>query len=308
MKHRLRRKFLYILLLFVDRIVLLLPVNFSLILGKFGGFLAYLFLPKYSRLAKENLRMAFKDEKSHHQLNKIARNAFVNLGMSAAEVLSMPKIKRQLDKKMYAVGFEKIDKALSKGKGAIILGAHFGNWEILPAYFTAKGYPLSVIVRRVYYEKYDEWVKLLRDSTGVNVIFRDESPRKVLEVLKNNEILGILPDQDIDSIEGVFVRFFNKPTYTAIAPVSLAMRMGSPILPCFIMRKGTRHKIVVEDPISLRISGNKQEDILKNTQLWSNVVESYIRKYPEQWIWIHERWKTQPDMVNNSSAITSKTR
>jgi len=294
MKCRFRRKILYILLLFIDRIILLLPVYFSLIIGKFGGFLAYLFLPKYSKLAKENLKMAFKDEKSRHQINEIARNVFANLGMSAAEVLSMPKIKRQLDKKMYGVGFEKIDKALSKGKGAIILSAHFGNWELMPMYFVAKGYPLSVIARRIYYEKYDEWVKLLRDSTGVNVIFRDESPRKVLEVLKNNEILGILPDQDIDSIEGVFVRFFNKPAYTAIAPVSLAMRMGSPIFPCFIMREGARHKIVVEDPVSLRFSENKQEDIVKNTQLWSNVVESYIRKYPEQWVWMHRRWKTKP--------------
>ncbi|UCH12654.1 MAG: lysophospholipid acyltransferase family protein [Candidatus Omnitrophota bacterium] len=294
MKHRLRRKFLYILLLFINKIILLLPLNFSLVIGKLGGFLAYLFLPKYSKLAKDNLRMAYKDEKLHHQLNKITRNVFANLGMSAAEVLSMPKIKRQLDKKMYGVGFEKIDKALSKGKGVIMIGAHFGNWEILPAYFTAKGYPLSVIARRVYYEKYDELVKLLRDSTGVNIIFRDESPRRVLEVLKNNGLLGIMPDQDIDSIEGVFVRFFNKPAYTAIAPVSLAMRMGSPMLPCFIMRDGARHKIVVEDPLNLIISGNKQEDIVKNTQLWSNVVESYIRKYPEQWVWMHRRWKTKP--------------
>jgi len=293
-KRRLRRNILYILLLFIDRIILLLPVYFSLIIGKFGGFLAYLFLPKYSKLAKENLKMAFKDEKSRHQINEIARNVFANLGMSIAEVLSMPKMKRQLDKKIYCVGFEKIDKALSKGKGVIILCAHFGNWELLSAYFTAKGYHLNVIARHVYYEKYDEWVRLLRDSTGVNVIFRDESPRKVLDVLKNNELLGIMPDQDIDSIEGVFVRFFNKPAYTPIAPVSLAMRMGSPMLPCFIMRKGTRHKIAVEDPVCLRISGNKQEDIVKNTQLWSNVVESYIRKYPEQWVWMHRRWKTKP--------------
>lgn len=296
MKQRFKRRVLYILLLLINKIILLLPLDVSLLIGKFSGFLAYLFLPRYSKVARENLKITFKNEKSIKQINKIARDVFLNLGISAAEVLSMPKIKRQIDKKIYAVGFEKIDKALSNGKGAIMLCSHFGNWELLPAYFVAKGYPSNVIARRIYYEKYDEWVRILRNNTGVNVIFRDESPRKIVEALKNNELLGILPDQDIDSIEGIFVNFFNRPAYTPIAPVALAMKMECPILPCFIIReKDNRHKIVIEDPLELKAGNSKQQDLAENTQLWSNMIESYIRKYPQQWVWMHSRWKTKPE-------------
>ncbi len=294
MKYRFRRKILYILLLLLHKIILLLPLRLAIAVGKFSGFLAYLFLPRYPRITKENLRKAFNNEKSIQQINKIAVNVFCNLGMSIAEVLSMPKIKRQLDKRIYGVGFEKLDNALSKGKGVIIISAHLGNWELLPLYYAAKDYPANVMARRIYYEKYDEWVKVLRENTGANIIFRDESPRKVLEVLKNNETLGIMPDQDIDSVDGVFVNFFNRPAYTPSAPVALAIKMGCPILPCFIIRENGRHKIVVEDPVDLVITDNKQEDIIKNTQTWSAIVESYIRRYPEQWVWMHRRWKTKP--------------
>jgi Kdo2-lipid IVA lauroyltransferase/acyltransferase len=294
MKHRIRRQILYILLLILDKIVLLLPIGVSLAIGRFLGFIAYLFLPKYTRITKENLKAAFKDEKSQQQINRIALDVFKNLGMNAAEVLSMPKISKQIDKKVCAVGFEKIDRALSKGKGAIILSAHFGNWELLPAYFVAKGYPSNVVARHVYFEKYDEWVALLRKSTGVNIIFRDESPRKIVEVLKSNELLGIMPDQDIDSIEGIFVNFFGRPAYTPIAPVALSMKMDCPILPCFIIRENAKHKIVIEDPVKLQITDNKDEDLVKNTQTWSNIIESYIRRYPEHWVWVHRRWKTRP--------------
>lgn len=301
MKHRLRRKFLYILLLLLDKFILLLPLNLAIIIGRLGGALAYLFLPRYSKITKENLKYAFNGVKSVHQINKIAVKVFCNLGMSAAEILSIPKKKRELNKKIHGIGFEKLDKAFTKGKGVIILGAHLGNWELLPVYLVANGYYTNTIARRIYYEKYDEWVRLLRNSTGVNVIFRDESARKILEVLKNNELLGIMPDQDIDSVEGVFVNFFGRPAYTPIAPVALAMKMGCPILPCFIIRENGGHKIIIEDPINLRITDNKQEDIVKNTQAWSAIVESYIRRYPEQWVWMHRRWKTKPPEGKRSS-------
>ena len=213
--------------------------------------------------------------------------------MNAAEVLSIPKKKDELIRRIDPYGFEKIDRALDGGKGAILVSAHFGNWELQPVYYCSRGYTVSVIARRIYYEKYDEWVRVLRESTGVNIIFRDESPKKVISVLKNNNLLGVLPDQDIDSIEGVFVDFFGKTAYTPSAPVVLAMKMGSPILPCFIVRNKNRHKAIVGDPIKMEITGNKEEDIRKNTQLWTSAVESYIRKYPEQWVWMHKRWKTK---------------
>ncbi len=294
MKRKLIRQHLYILLVLINKIIILLPLTAALGVGKFFGFLAYLILPKYSKIAKENLTRAFGSEKTPQEINKIALNVFCNLGMSAAEILSMPKIKRRSDKIIYSAGFEKIDNALKQKKGAIVVSAHFGNWELLPIYFMSRGYPSNFIARRLYYEKYDEWVKLMREHAGANVIYREESPRKIIEVLKKNELLGIMPDQDIDSIDGVFVNFFNRPAYTPSAPAAIAMKMGCPILPCFIVREGPlRHKIIIEDPVPLVNTGNQDEDVKTNTQRWSSVVESYIRKYPEQWVWMHKRWKTK---------------
>src|SRR3990167_683070 len=116
MKHRFRRRFLYILFLFIAKAILLCPLNIGLALGKFLGFLAYLLLPQFSNVAKENLRNAFNKEKSAQQINKIAKDTFCNLGICAIEALNMPKIKRRLDKKIYAVGLERVNKALGQGK------------------------------------------------------------------------------------------------------------------------------------------------------------------------------------------------
>ncbi|MFH0731993.1 MAG: lysophospholipid acyltransferase family protein [Candidatus Omnitrophota bacterium] len=284
----------------MHKLVLLMPLELALITGKLMGRLAYLFLPVYSRRAKEHLKAAFEKERSVTQINKIAKHVFQNLGMSIAEIFCLRRMKRRLAKRIYGQGFEKIDAALKNGKGAIILSAHFGNWELLPLYFIPNGYPSNVIARRVYYEKYDVWMELLRKNTGVNVIYRDESPRKILDVLKKNELLGIMPDQDIDSVEGVFVNFFGKPTYTPTAPVALAMKVGCPMLPCFIIREGKRHRIVVEDAVDIQVTDNKENDIAQNTQRWTTLLESYIRRYPEQWVWLHKRWKTRPEKIVDS--------
>ena len=295
MKRKLIRQYLYILLVLISKIIILLPLPVALGVGRLFGALAYLLLPKYSKIAKENLEYAFGSEKSLQEINEIAFNVFCNLGMNAVEALSIPKIKRHPDKTIYSAGFEKIDEALKQQKGVIILSAHFGNWELLPVYFVSKGYSSNIIARRLYYEKYDKWVRLMREHTGAKVIYREESPRKIIEVLKKNELLGIMPDQDIDSLDGVFVNFFNRPAYTPNAPAAIAMKMGCPMLPCFIVREGPlRHKIIIGDPVPLVNTGNQAEDIIANTQKWSSVVEAYIRKYPEQWVWIHKRWKTRP--------------
>ena len=106
-------------------------------------------------------------------------------------------------------------------------------------------------------------------------------------------MVGILPDQDIDSVEGVFINFFNRRAYTPAGPVLLSMVSGAPIIPIFCVRQNGKHKFIVEEPIQLEITGDKEKDILVNTQKWSDVTERYIRQYPEQWVWMHRRWKTQ---------------
>ena len=127
----------------------------------------------------------------------------------------------------------------------------------------------------------------------VNVIYRDESPRKILKVLKENRIVGIVADQDVESVEGVFVDFFGHPAYTPAGPAALARASGASLIPVLIMRENGKHSLVVEKPIELADTGDKEKDLVENTRRWSSVIESYIRKYPEQWVWLHRRWKTK---------------
>jgi KDO2-lipid IV(A) lauroyltransferase len=243
-----------------------------------------------------NLRFAFGKEKSEKELHRIAREVFANLGRNVVELINFPKItEANIDSLVQEKGLHHINKGLRRQKGIVILASHFGNWELLAAYLTLKGYRGPVIARRIYFDKYDQALRRLRASKNVEVIYRDESPKKILKVLKSGGMVGVLADQDVDSVEGVFVDFFGKLAYTPVAPASLALATEAAILPCFLIREGSKRTFVVEKPVELEITGNKERDIATNTQKWSHVLESYIRKYPSQWVWMHKRWKTRPD-------------
>ena len=277
----------------MDKFFLLLPYGIAVKLGGICGKMVYMFLGRYRNLTLKHLRIAFNGSMTQEQIAKTAESVFMNLGMGLAEILSLPKIKKKLHRIIDIEGIEKIDKALSKDSGVIALSAHFGNWELISMYFASKGYPSNLVGRPIYYEKFNEWVTFLRNNMGVKVVYRTDSPRKLIKLLKEGQLLGIVADQDIDSVDGVFIDFFGKKAYTPSAPVKLARSVGVPIIPMFIVRNGLRHKIYVEDPIF--IDNTSDDDwVAAYTQKWSNVVESYIKRYPDQWVWMHKRWKTKP--------------
>ena len=294
MKYKYRRYYLYYLGRVAAFLVYLLPIRVASAIAAFLGRCAFYILPEYRNIAIDNLTHAFGSDKTPAQIRDIAIKVFENLGRNAAELINFPKInKENIDRFINIEGIDIVDGSFAKGKGTIILGAHFGNWEFLGLTLRVKGYPGSAVVKKIYFYKYDNWLNYLRREQDINVIYRDESPRKMLKILKDNKILGIVSDQDIDSVEGVFVNFFGRPTYTPVGPVVLARATGASIVPTFVIRERRRHRFVIEKPIELIDTGNKEADIVTNTQAWSNVMESYIRRYPEQWAWVHRRWKTK---------------
>lgn len=293
MKFKLRRYYLYYLARSAIFLIYLLPRRAGLAIFEKLGYLAYSILPKYRRIAQENLRTAFRDEKPEREIREIARQVFGNLGKNAFELIQFPKInKDNIDKIVETKNTGIIDTARKKGKGVIILASHFGNWELLAATLKLKDYPGYVIGRRIYFKKFDDYLNHLRKLHNVDIIYRDESPRKFLKILKENSMIGILADQDVDSVEGVFVNFFGRDTYTPVGPAALARATGASIIPVFMIRKNGRHELQVEPPVELIDTGDKEKDMVTNTQRWTNVLESYIRKYPDQWVWVHRRWKT----------------
>ena len=294
MKLKFRRYYLYYLGRCLAFIIYLLPLRAGLIIAAFLGRVVFGLVPKYRDLAISNLKLAFPD-KDGLEIKRIAVRVFENIGKIGVELINFPKInKSNLDRFVTVENIGVFDQAMKKGKGLIVLTAHFGNWELLAMTIRLKGYPGAAVGRKLYFHKFDRFLNQLRKSGLVNVIDRTESPRRFLKVLRANEVLGMLADQDVDSVEGVFVNFFGRSAYTPIGPAVLASVSGAQLVPVFIVREGFKHRFIVEEPIELTDTGNKEADILANTQKWSNVVEAYIRKYPDQWVWMHRRWKTRP--------------
>ena len=227
---------------------------------------------------------------------QLVRRSFQNIGKNLMEFMQMPRMSSEaLHQLVTFEGREHIDKALAQGRGAIILTAHFGNWELLGARIIADGYIIRGITRQLRSKRLDAIVSSYREKVGWRGIDRDRSVREVLRCLKRNELIAILADVDTRT-RGIFVDFFGRPAYTPYGPVALALKTGAAILPTFIVRQpDDSHRAVVEAPLPLQQSGDKEQDLLVNTQRFTKVIESYIRRYPEQWIWMHERWKTKPE-------------
>ncbi|MBP7055933.1 MAG: lysophospholipid acyltransferase family protein [Candidatus Omnitrophica bacterium] len=299
MKFKLRRYYLYYLGRSAAFLFALLPFRLGVLLGSLIGRAAFYLLPYYRRLAIENLNYVFGGEKSESEVKIIARRVFENLGRNAAELINFPKVNASnVDRFVSSSNMEAIDGSFKNGKGTVVVTAHLGNWEITGAYLRLKNYPGVAIGKRIYFDKYDKFLNRLRKSQDVNIVYRDSSPKILLKLLRENKIVGVVADQDVDSVEGVFVDFFGKTAYTPVGPAALAMITGASLIPVFAVREGLRHRFIVEDPIKLANTGDRKADLVTNTQKWSLVVESYIRKYPEQWVWIHRRWKTRKDQTS----------
>ncbi|MCK4463755.1 MAG: hypothetical protein KAU58_05530, partial [Candidatus Omnitrophica bacterium] len=241
MRIKTRRYYIYYVARVCIFLIYLLPIRFASKLADLLGKLGYDVLEKAKREALGNLRAAFKD-KSDKEIRKIAKGAFSNVARSIAEYINISKInKKNIDSWVRPHGLEKVDKALALGKGAIVLTAHLGNWEFVGAYLRARGYEGAVIARRIYFYKYNDYLISLRSIHDVTTLYRDRSPKEALRLLRENKILGMLADQDIDSIDGIFVNFFGRQTYTPTAPVKIAMVNGTPMIPCYMIRKKDKY-------------------------------------------------------------------
>lgn len=264
------------------------------------GSVAYRFASEQREIAKKHVSLSLElnDETS---AKRLVRRCFQNLGKNLTEFIRLPRTSRE--KKRKIVTFEgkvHIDNALAQGKGAIILTGHFGNWELLAASLVEQVAPVTPIARRLRSQRLDALVRGWREAAGYSTIDRDNAPRDILRCLKRNELIGILADVDT-SVDGVFVDFFGHSAYTPYSPVSIALKTGAAILPTFIVRQpDDSHRVIVEPPLDLKRTGDRDQDFLINTQMFTEIIESYVRRYPEQWIWMHERWKRQPGDVIDS--------
>jgi len=299
-KRKIRYFFLYYILKVTLAVAKYIPEIFMYKFCELAG-LAFFYISKNTRQTViDNLNKAFGEKPDNIQL---ARDVFLNTARNAAEMAMWKKYDRKKLLEMVSVeGLEHIDKALKKGRGAIMLSAHCGNWELVPASFAAHDITGTVIGRKMKDERIDRLIKQMRESKGYKIIDRDSSMRELLRVLKNNGLIGILADQDIKSIKGVFVNFFGHPAYTPVAPVVIALASKCAVLPTFIARDKNnkyKHKMIIHPELEFCLDKKDQDTIIRNTQLWSDCVENHIRQYPGQWVWFHKRWKTTPEQIKH---------
>jgi len=283
---------------FCSLIVRFLPQRLLYGVAKNFAALGYLFARKHKRIALESLTIAFGQEKTPQQIRQITKDCFTFLAKAGMEIMFLMNRPLLLRRCVELVGKENLDTALAEGKGVILVSAHFGNFPLMLAKLSLDGYKVCGIMRFMRDERAERMFCATRKRVGIKTIYsqpRKECVENSIRTLRNNELLFIPIDQNFGS-GGVFVDFFGRKAATAIGPVVLAQRTKATVIPCFIIRqKDDTHKIIFEPPLILEEGETNAETININIQRLTNIIESYIRRYPAEWGWIHRRWKSKPN-------------
>lgn len=268
--------------------------------GSALGRLFYVSLHRYRRVARRNLRRTFgaigpgASAWSDEEIERMVRLSFRHCGQTLAEFMAMPyRSSAEIERRVELRGAHHLDAALARGRGAILVTAHYGNWELMAARIVGAGYPLSVIARDVDDPATNALINWIRRGCGYEVISRRRATRPALECLRRNELLGILLDQNTVSGE-VYVDFFGRPAATAPGPAILALRTGAPLIPLFARRQEDgSHVVQLQPPLDWVATGDRDQDVVRITAQLTQAIERQIRAEPAQWFWIHNRWKKQ---------------
>lgn len=266
------------------------------VLGRWGDFLGricYRSMPRYRRVALANLRRAFGAVWDDEQIVSTARATFCHVGRNLVEFLWMPG--RDMSKLVTSSGLHYLNDALAGGRGVILFSAHFGNWEIMPSFLTGAGFQLHTVFRESEHNALNRLIVRMREQSGQQLLPRQHSVRAALGALKRNEIFAVLLDQNT-IVGGVFVPFFGIPASTAAGPATIAARTGAPMVPIFSSRQPDgSHHVEVLPPLLPDPASDTDSEVLRLTAAATALIESQILGRPEQWLWIHNRWKLRPD-------------
>ena len=273
-----------------------LPKGCAMHIGRGIGILCYHLVKKRRQIASDNLQLAFGDQFTAAQRAEICRASFINVGKTCVEFLRFRKLTPEnIWNEVTVEGSENLRTALACGKGAIVFLAHFGNWELLSlVYGTLIPNRAKAIAFPLKNELLNTYIWRHREQMSLRLIPRKQAVRETLRALKNNEAVGFFADQNAGP-EGVFVDFLGKQASAARGPAVLALKTGAPLLFSLDIRQpDDRHHVYISAPIQTEPSDDFEQDVERYTTRMLEQLETYIHKYPEQWLWLHNRWKTQP--------------
>jgi len=275
----------------------LLPRPLARAVGIALGLTVFRLHRRLREVGMRNLALAFPQMPAEER-RRIVRGEYISLGRQLAEVCLFPRYTcaNVTDVVVYD-GLENYQKAFARGKGVLFLTGHLGGWELSAFAHSLQGHPLWIVMRPLDNPYIDRLVQSYRTMHGNKTVSKDDFIRGLLAAMRAGEVVGILMDTNMTPPQGVFVNFFGVPAYTASGLARIALRTDAAVVPTFTTWQKDIGKYTLRfDPaLELIRTGDNEADIVANTALFTSVIESFIRRYPDQWLWLHRRWKTRPE-------------
>ncbi|HZR30540.1 MAG TPA: lysophospholipid acyltransferase family protein [Terriglobales bacterium] len=293
MRHRLEYAPVWLLV----RVLGALPRSLSRAAAIAVAWTVYLLHARLRAVGMRNLALAFP-EKTSNQRRRIVRGVFTSLGRLLAEACHFPRYTLEnVDEVAVYDGYENFEQANQRGKGVLFLTAHLGGWEIGSFVHSLHGHPLQIVVRPLDNPYLDDLVRRYRTLHGNSTFGKEDFARGLLSAMKGAKTVGILMDTNMTPPQGVFVDFFGHPACTASGVARVALRTDAAVVPAFTIwdREAGKYRIRFDPALTLARTGDDAADVTANTALFTKVIEDYVRRYPDQWLWVHRRWKTRPE-------------
>jgi Kdo2-lipid IVA lauroyltransferase/acyltransferase len=276
----------------------LLPDFILYPLGVIGGFIGYCLDRRHLKIGMKNLSIAFPD-RSEEERRRILRASYVNLGKGMAEYVRLAgffhtRLRDRVAYDRYHYWTDVMHKY--PGKGIVVLSAHFGNFELLACAHAMHGHQISLVHHTQRFLAGDALATFARERCGVEILRKHSAARAVLKALRSGEMVGVPFDQNAKRSEAVWVPFFGEPAATTSGVARMVAISGAPVIPAFIVREkdGRHHRIEIQDEIPIQRTGDGEADVLENTRRFVKVIEDMVRRYPEQFLWTHRRYRTRP--------------
>lgn len=287
----LRHGALFVAFLAFRGLVAVTPRRLALALAAFLGYLAYRTGGRIRDGATR--RLAATLGCNEREAARICRRVYRNFALGFVDLIIFAGWRRRwLPRVVRVEGFEHIERAMAEGRGVVGITGHFSNWELLGGYVAGRLGGIAVLATTAYDENFDRLAVHYRRRLDVRTIYRTEPPAAPLTWLRGGGFLGVLADQDIPSLPSVVVDFLGRPARTPVGPALLARRARVPIIPMYVVREDdNNYRVVVEPPLAKSTSRNVKQAVEEDTAAWSAAVARWVRRRPEQWVWVHERWR-----------------
>jgi KDO2-lipid IV(A) lauroyltransferase len=292
MTKRIKYRLEYLAVVVLIFILNLIPYRIALLFGDIIGFLAFSVFRIRRKVTLENLEKSFGARFTQDGYMKIAARAYRHIGRGMIEYGLFPSLmNKKLDRFLTISGEDNLRGIQSGNRGAVMVTGHFGSWELMGAFLASRGWPVDYLVGEQHNLLVNRLMNDHRRLFGIGLIEMGVAARGVIKAIRAGRMVCMLSDQDAGP-DGVVVNFLGRPASTPKGPAAFALKTGAPLACGFIIREGHRQRVIIEPPVDIEASGDKDEDIRDLTQKYTDILETYIRKYPDHWFWPHRRWKS----------------